>query len=341
MTGPNDPCVSVIIVNYNAGRRLSRSLECLTRQRFRDFDVTIVDNGSTDNSIQHAQNMGIPFTLIEAGENIGFATANNRAVRQARGEWVAFLNPDAYADPGWLESLINATVRYPDVDAFGSTQVNAADPSILDGAGDAYHIFGVPYRGHFGWPASKLPQEGECFAPCAAAALYRRSKFNALGGFEESYFCYCEDVDLAFRLRLAGGRAIQVRDARVSHEGSGLTGRRSDFTVYYGHRNRIWTYFRCMPGALIIVTAPLFFATNLAWLLLHLRSKQLPIIWRALRDGCVGAFRQRHARRLIQRSRKASLFSVAHAMTWSPIKFIKREADIHQVSAIDDPSLAN
>lgn len=328
MTGSDAPCVSVVIVNYNAGDRLSRCLDCLSKQRFRDFEIIIVDNGSRDDSIQSAQKTGVPFELIEIGDNLGFAAANNRALAFARGNWIAFLNPDAYAEPGWLENLIGATGRYPDVDAFGSTQIDAANPSVLDGAGDVYHIFGVPYRGHYGRPVSELPGEGECFAPCAAAAMYRRSTLEALGGFEESYFCYCEDVDLAFRLRLAGGRAIQVRDAVVLHEGSGVTGQRSHFTVYHGHRNRIWTHFRTMPLPLLIISAPFFFLMNFYLLLrFALLGEASPYI-RAMKDGFGGISKHIEARKQIQQNRKASVGDIARALTWSPAKIFRRAADI-------------
>ena len=336
MTGSNDPCISVVIVNFNAGDRLAKCLRCLSGQSFRDFEIIVVDNDSRDDSIKQARDTGEIFALIEIGDNIGFAAANNRAAALARGRWIAFLNPDAYPDARWLEALVNATHRYPDVDAFGSTQLSADDSSKLDGAGDVFHIFGVPYRGYHGWPVSTIPPEGESFAPCAAAAMYRLATFEALGGFEESFFCYCEDVDLGFRLRLAGGRVIQVRDATVLHEGSGITGRRSDFSVYYGHRNRIWAYFRCMPFALILVTAPFQVTTNIVWLLYHLPSKQLPTIWRALRDGYAGAFKEMRTRRIIQKTRKAPLLSIARALTWSPLKLIKREGDIVPVSPVND-----
>ena len=209
------PAVTIIIVNYNAGHKLARCLAHLAKQSCRNFETIVVDNGSTDDSIAAALADGASFELIEAGKNLGFAAANNLAAKTARGEWLAFLNPDAYATPTWLEELLNAAERYPDADAFGSTQYCAENPAKLDGAGDVYHIAGVPYRGHFGWPAAKLPAEGETFAACAAAALYRRKTFDALDGFDERFFCYGEDVDLGFRLRLRGGRTIQAPKAVV------------------------------------------------------------------------------------------------------------------------------
>jgi N-acetylglucosaminyl-diphospho-decaprenol L-rhamnosyltransferase len=328
MTQISAPRVTVIIVNYNAGDRLRRCLDCLAAQIFQDFETILVDNGSTDDSLEHVRAAALPVTIDEAGTNLGFAAANNRAAKTATGEWLAFLNPDAYPEPGWLAALLAAARRHPGVDAFGSTQIDAAYPDKLDGAGDAYHFSGVPYRGHHGWSVASLPPEGECFAPCAAAAMYRRSTFAALGGFEESFFCYCEDVDLGFRLRLAGGRAMQIPDALVLHEGSGVTGRRSDFTVYHGHRNRIWAYYRNMPLALLIVTVPFQALANIYLLARFALLGEAKPYLRAMRDGFAGLPAQTAARREIQRTRKISLGALAKVLTWSPVKLFQKRAKI-------------
>ncbi|MEQ1931579.1 MAG: glycosyltransferase family 2 protein [Parvularculaceae bacterium] len=320
--------IAVIIVNFDSGARLKRTLAALERQTFRDFEALVFDNASKDGSAEGIGFSSIRLRTIRHGANIGFAAANNRAVEEIDAEWVAFLNPDAYPEPDWLEELISATRRHPDVDAFGSTQIDAGDPTRLDGAGDAYHVFGVPYRGHFGWPVAKLPPEGECFAPCAAAALYRRATFRALGGFDETFFCYGEDVDLGFRLRAAGGKAIQAAAARVAHEGSGVTGRRSDFTVFHGHRNRIWTFVKNMPPEIFWPALPFHVLINL-YLLgrlgligsggAYMRAvtaamKGLPAIWRA--------------RKAEQAKRKVPAGAIFRMLTISPIRLARRQADI-------------
>lgn len=323
------PVISVIIVNYNSGPRLKRCLAHLQAQSFRNFETLVVDNASTDDSLVQAR--GVDFQLIEAGENLGFAAANNLAVKSVRGEWLAFLNPDAYAAPEWLEALIKATSAYPGVDAFGSTQIDDKDRDKVDGAGDVYHAFGLAYRGGFGRPVSGLPPEGECFAPCAAASMIRRETFAALGGFYEPFFCYSEDVDLGFRLRLSGGRSVQLRGAIVYHEGSGVTGRRSDFTVYHGHRNRIWTWYLNMPLALLIATAPFHLLLDLALLVQSAARGDGAAYLRGLRDGYGGLARLSAERRRRQQARQASTGEIARAMTWSPLKLLRRAADIRPV----------
>ncbi len=322
------PQISVLIINYNSGDRLMRCLAHLEAQTFTDFEVIVVDNNSNDGSESTVEKSPLKPTLIRAGNNLGFAQGNNLGAMSATGEWLAFLNPDAYADPDWLTELIDATNRYPDVDAFGSTQIDAANPEMVDGAGDVYHAFGIPYRGHFGQPFATLPPEGEVFAPCAAAALYRRKTFDALDGFDERFFCYGEDVDLGFRLRLAGGRCIQVASAHVHHEGSGVTGRHSDFTIYYGNRNRIWTFYKNMPGVLFWSLLPFHITANLGLLIrMQINGLGKPY-WRALCDGVSGLGPLRKSRQRIQKTRHASINEIARALTWSPFKMLRRAADV-------------
>lgn len=321
------PAFSVIIVNYNSGDRLSRCLDHLRQQNCQDFETIVVDNASNDGS-EAAAMSAEKVNLIQAGSNIGFAAANNLAARDAQGDWLAFLNPDAYAAPDWLEEAARGVKRYPEADAFGSTQLDAADASRIDGAGDAFHAFGVPYRGHHGWPVDMLPPEGECFAPCAAASFMRASTFQELGGFDEDFFCYVEDVDLGFRLRLAGGRAIQLHGAVIRHEGSGLTGRDSAFTVYHGHRNRIWTYLLNMPLPLLIATAPFHLLANFYLFFRFLIAGRGGAYADAMRDAVKKMpemWRRREAR---QKERKASTLQIASALTWSPLKLMKKEADV-------------
>lgn len=323
--------LSVIIVNYNAGARLARCVEHLSRQTFKDFELLIVDNGSADDSIDRVRATQIPVIIDLAGANLGFAAANNRAARRAKGEWLVFLNPDAFAEPQWLAELIAGAERYPWADAFGSTQLNAYTPSMVDGAGDVFHAFGVAYRGCFGWPIEKLPPEGECFSPCAAAAMYKKAAFEALGGFDERYFCYAEDVDLGFRLRLSGGRAVQLQGARVLHEGSGVAGRHSAFTVYHGHRNRIWTAYKNFPAGLYWATLPLRLLTDLALAFRALGGGYVGPYLKALTDGYFAPREIKDARRRIQQSRRATVGEIAAILTWSPGKLARRAPDIRPI----------
>lgn len=315
--------ITVIIVNYNSGARLAKCIAHLKAQQFRHFEMIIVDNASSDDSIDFARDDPAT-TLLQAETNLGFAAANNLAARQATGTWLAFLNPDAYAAPNWLAELMAATERHPSVSAFGSTQVDALDPSRLDGAGDVFHAAGVAYRGNLGTPVEDAPAEGPCFSPCAAAALYRKSTFDELGGFDERFFCYCEDVDLGFRLRLEGGEVIHAAKAIVYHEGSAVTGRHSAFSIYHGNRNRIWTYLMNMPAALLAPTLPYHLVVNLLLLIRYALMGHGSAYWRAVIDALKNLPSIWKQRRKRQQDRIATARAIARALVWSPVKLFKR-----------------
>ena len=128
--------------------------------------------------------------------------------------------------------------RFPDTKMFACAQYSLDEPSLMDGAGDCYHIFGIPWRGGYGRPVEEMPEEGECFSPCGASAVFHRQTFLDVEGFDESFFCYCEDVDLGFRLRLMGHRCIFLPQAMIHHAGSALSNKVGDFALYHGTRNR-------------------------------------------------------------------------------------------------------
>jgi GT2 family glycosyltransferase len=239
------------------------------------------------------------------GVNAGFAQANNVAVDLVPDcEWVALLNPDAFAQPGWIEAFQRGSARYPDTDAFASCMLWAGDPSLIDGAGDAYRVDGLAWPLRHGGPAAGIGGEPEeVFSPSAGAGFYRRSAFLAAGGFCERYFCYYEDVDLGFRLRLAGHRCRLLPDAIVHHVGSALTGKGSAFSIYHVHRNFVWTYVRNMPSGLFWTYLPAHVAANVASVLLLLRRGHGATILRAKWHALRGMPQTLRERREIQSRR--------------------------------------
>ena len=319
------PVISVIIVDFNSGDRLQKCLKHLKSQSYKNFEVIVVNNGSANYSVQNFETLNINLEIIHAEKNLGFAAGCNLAAWAAKGRWLAFLNPDAYADENWLKEFIVATKRYSDVQAFGSTQINADNPRLIDGAGDAYHILGIAYRGYFGWEIQHLPTESEVFAACGAAAFYRVDTFNALGGFDERFFCYGEDVDLGFRLRLAGGRCIQLSEAIIQHEGSGISGRHSDFTIYHGHRNRIWLAYKNTPFWFYWPFLPFHLLANIYLLIRSPKAGITRPYLKALWDGYRGLFKFKADRHLIQSRRQVSYKSLGRTIEWSPLKISKRE----------------
>jgi N-acetylglucosaminyl-diphospho-decaprenol L-rhamnosyltransferase len=324
--------ISVLIVNYNAGRHLGKTLQSLAAQTFGDFEVLVLDNASTDNSATSAQAVvafDSRFTFRFLGENVGFAAGNNLLSATARGTWLALLNPDAVPVPGWLERLVEATRRHPAAVMFGSTQVDAADPQRLDGAGDQYLAIGLPWRGGFGWPLAALPPEGEVFSPCAAACLIRADAFREAGGFDERFFCYVEDVDLAFRLRLLGHNCIQIPAAVVSHVGGASSGAEgSRFARRHGIRNLMWCFVKCMPAALFWPLLPLH-GLALAFLMVRAIATGMAYpVGAGIMEGFAGMPSMWFSRRALQRGRRVSWRRIAAALTWNPVTYLRRAPKI-------------
>lgn len=309
--------VSVIIVNWNGEPFLARCLTALMAQTVKPHEIILVDNASSDRSIEIVQQFPLVRLLVQ-DQNTGFARGNNLAIVAASVEskWIALLNPDAFVEPCWLEALLVATESNPGFDVFGSKLINAGDPSVLDGAGDAYHMSGLVWRmGHGAPTPASEENEREVFSPCAAAVLYRRSAWQEIGGLDEDYFCYVEDVDLGFRLRLAGYRCLYVPQSVAYHVGSGTTGgQHSDFSLYHGHRNLVWTFVKDMPGILFWLLLPLHVLLNLVsiiWFILHGHSG---VILRAKRDAVLGLPKMWLKRQSIQKTRIASIGEIWRQM---------------------------
>jgi len=317
------PGVTVVIVNWNSGDLLKRCLSALARQTVPPDKILVVDNGSRDGSAEGAGQWP-NVELREMGRNLGFAGGNNEAFKDCATDFVALLNPDALPEPDWLEKLLAAARLHPEFAAFGSRQMAADSFDVLDGTGDVYHLSGKVWRRGKGQPYRKQDElPCEIFSPCACAALYRREALLSVGGFDGDFFCYVEDVDLGFRLRLAGYKALYVPDAVVHHVGSATTGgQHSDFSVYHGHRNLVWTFVKNMPGLLFWGLLPLHMLLNLvsvAYFALRGRGR---VMLKAKRDALKGLPHMLQKRRAIQRVRKASTLGIWQALdkSWPPFR---------------------
>jgi GT2 family glycosyltransferase len=304
--------VTVIICNWNGGDYVMRCLTALEQQTYTDFRAVVVDNASTDGSARRIEQAFPAVELVHAGGNLGFARANNIGFERAAGsEWVALLNPDAFAAPDWLEKLLEAALQRPHGASFGSRLLRADDPAILDGIGDVYHVSGLHWREGHGKPqAAPAMVAKEIFSPCAAAALYRLSAVREAGGFDEDYFCYSEDVDLGFRLRLLGFQSWYAPESVAHHVGSVTTGKTSDFTMYHGYRNAIWTFIKNMPGTLFWVCLPAHLLGMLVLSAKLIGRGQGAVVWRALHDAISALPAALSKRRSIQSKRRADLWQI-------------------------------
>lgn len=321
-----------MVVAWNSGRHLQRCLDALAAQTFTDFETLVWDNASTDGAAETAR-LPPRARLLRSPGNLGFAAANNRAAALSDSRWIAALNPDAFPEPDWLEQLV-ATAERHGAEAAASLQLDDADPAVLDGAGDVMSIFGIGWRGGYGAPRAAAPtEEVEVFSPCAAAALYRRDVWDALGGFDERFFAYFEDVDLGWRIRLRGGRTVLSPRAVVRHVGSASSRTVSGFAERYGTRNRLWTFARDMPAPLMPLALPAHLAATLFVLLRSPGPASRAARWRGLVEGLrgIGPFlRERRS------WRAQSPLAIARALAWSPAA-VRGRRPVHRTLAPRPP----
>jgi GT2 family glycosyltransferase len=250
------PILSVVIVSFDGIRWLPDCLVALSLQRDApEFETILVDNGSIDGSVELVRTSYPQVRVIEAGANLGFAGGNNLGAREARGEWIAFLNNDTVVDPGWLAALWRAHLAHPDFDLITSRLVFLHDPAIVDSAGDGYLRAGGAFKHGHGADVGSFAASREVFGACGGAFLISREAFAVLHGFDERFFMVYEDVDLSYRARLRGMRVWYAADAIVRHAGSGSIGSVSPAAVYYGQRNLEWTWIKNTPRGLLGRTA--------------------------------------------------------------------------------------
>lgn len=303
------PVVSVLVLNWNGAAVLPRCLDALAAQTFRNFEVWVLDNASTDGSAEIVETRWPEFHVARFERNLGFAAGNNRGAALARGRWLALLNNDAFPEPGWLAALVQAAEAHPEGAFFASRLVEASDPSCLQAAGDVVHASGCA------WPrrseaqpmgANEHPVLEEVFSATAAAVMYDRQVFLQLGGFAEAFVSHLEDVDLGFRLRLAGQRCLYVPEAVAAHVGSASYGRESERTVYQVQRNLLWLYVADMPGALFWKYLPAHLFAHLFFLIYYSLRSRAGAVWRAKRDALRGLPAALRRRKQVQAARRVS-----------------------------------
>lgn len=285
---PSEPVsainASVIIINWNGQPHLARCLEALAAQTYRDFEIIIVDNGSTDGSVAFVKENHPRVRLIENDRNLGFAVPNNQAIRIACGRYIVTLNNDTRPAPDWLGALVQAADDHPEMGTFASLVVFDDQRSIIDSAGLSVTLAGMGCQRRMGQMVDQVHGPEEVFGTCAAAALYRRELLDDVGLFDEDYFAYYEDVDLAWRARLRGWRAMLVPQALVYHAHSATGGRGSSFKRRLIARNKLWTIVKNYPFPAWLVCLPLILAYNIGAVLLPLVQGD-PSSWAGTWEG--------------------------------------------------------
>jgi GT2 family glycosyltransferase len=261
--------ISVVVVNYNGKKFLDNCISSLFNQTYEDFEIIVVDNGSSDNSSTYIRERYPSVILVETGTNLGFAGGTNAGIRTAKGEFILTLNNDTIADSHLLEEIVQpmrsdvcvgmcgAKMRLPD-GRINSTAI------CISRSGAAWDR-GMGESDHGQYDVAE-----EIFGPCAGAALYRCTMLDEIGLFDEDFFLFMEDVDLAFRARLAGWKCMYVPTALVVHIHGGTAGFRSIISIYYANRNLGWYVVKNFPPRTLLLSSPWIITGNCAVITYHI-----------------------------------------------------------------------
>ncbi len=250
--------VTVVIPNYNGMKWMEICLKSLDRQVFKDFKVMIVDNGSTDGSIQMVEEKFPHMEVRRLDKNYGFSYAVNYGIKESDTEYVLLLNNDTEVDENFVEELYKAIRKSDRIFSCSSKMLGYYDRSVIDDAGDIYSVFGWAAQRGVGTKATGYNKSVNVFSSCAGAAIYRKKAFETVGYFDLLHFAYLEDVDLGYRARIHGYRNVYCPTAIVYHIGSATSGGTvyNDFKVKLSSRNNVYLNYKNMPLLQLIINFP-------------------------------------------------------------------------------------
>ena len=296
----NAPMVSIIIVNYNGGSLTVDCLKSLEKQTYKIFEVVVIDNRSTDDSLNiinaflRKSSLLLISKVVKMDNNIGFARGNREGMIRAKGTYLALLNNDTEPHEKWLEELVKG-INMDSTIGICASKLIQHDSNLIDSAGDGYTRTLWGFKNGEGEQSQKYNTQRTVFGACAGAALYRREMIENIGFFDDDFFLIHEDTDLNFRAQLAGWKVLYVPTAIVYHKVRSSIGSMSDLAVYYSLRNREFVriknvpfgvFMQCFPEFILgIISEFLYFAVKHKQFKLFLKAKKdalkmFPLMWK-------------------------------------------------------------
>lgn len=248
--------VSVVTPNYNGERFLKTFLNSLNEDSQYIGEVIIVDNGSTDGSLDYlkSNSFDFPLVLIENKENVGFSPAVNQGIRKAKNNLIFSINNDTEIKKGSIKSLIDLITSSDDIFSVQAKMLQYTNKNLIDDVGDEYNLLAWTKKVGENHESSEYNEVKDIFSSCAGAAMYNKSILNEIGLFDDNFFAYMEDVDLAIRSKINGYRNLLCPNAIVYHIGSATSGSRyNEFKVKLAARNNVWVVYKNLPIPLKIV----------------------------------------------------------------------------------------
>jgi GT2 family glycosyltransferase len=280
----NLPLISVVIPNHNGAGYLEACLRSLQAQTHENIEIVVVDNASRDQSAEIVQRSASGAILLRENRNLGFAGGVNAGVRASHGEWIAVLNNDTEVAADWLTKCANAIQDHPEASYFACKILDFSDRSRIYSAGDCFLRMGVGYRrGQEQKDRPDFDMECEIFSASGCAAVYRKKVLEEIGGFDERFFAYLEDVDLGLRLQAQSNRGYYIPGAEVYHHGAATSGGEfSPLAVRLRTRNSLLLLLKNMPILFLLRCAPMILCAQLAWFLRATAHRRLGSYLRGL-----------------------------------------------------------
>lgn len=278
--------VSIIIPNYNGEKFMKDCLESLKKQTYDDFDVILVDNASSDNSIAVAEEIYPDIKVIRLDNNYGFSRAVNEGIKATHAKYVILLNNDTESDPYFVEKLVEGIEKSPGIFSCASKMIQFNNRELIDSAGDYYTIIGCTFTRGYNKKTQIFNKDVLIFSSCAGAAIYRRKVFEKIGYFDELHFAYLEDVDVAYRAKINGYVNKYIADAVVYHVGSGSSGsRHNEFKVRLAARNNVYLNYKNMPIVQLVINYPFILAGKIMKLVFMWRKGLAKVYVKGIVEG--------------------------------------------------------
>ncbi len=312
---------SLIVINYNGIDCVVNCLKALDQQLLREFEIVLVDNGSSDGSVGQIEEflkrnqLAHSIKLVPCKSNLGFAGGGLEGLRHTNGEYIALLNNDTEADKEWLGEMVKAMDMNPEIGICGSRMI-LRGTDIIDSAGDGVSTALRGFKRGEGNKASLYSEREYVFGACAGAALYRRKMIEEIGFLDEDFFLIHEDTDLNFRAQLYGWKVLYVPTAIVYHKVRSSIGHMSDAAVYYTLRNSELVRMKNVPIPILLRCLPEFVSGMLTeFIYFAIMHKCLRLYFRAKIDAMRMLRKMLKKRAVIMENRKVNCKYLLGIMT--------------------------
>lgn len=327
--------ISVVILNYKGWRDTKKCLAALFKQTHKNFEIFLIDNGSGDESVEELSKINhknLHFHLEE--KNTGFTGGVNIGIKwslENNFDAVALLNNDTIAEPDWLENLEKALENNPEVGAVTSLMLDKTG-KFIDDAGDEFSTWGIPALRNENEPKDNAPESGLVFGATGGATLYRTEVFQKIGLFDEDFFAYNEDVDIDWRMQLAGYKIWYEKSAVVWHKHSATSSKIPGFTINQVFKNLPQVFWKNVPFPMIIWMLPKFMLVYTAFIFYQIPKGGVKFALKGFIQSLILMPKSLHKRHKIQKSKVVSNEYVSSILLHQlPLRQVNRIKDFLRI----------